>query len=132
MKPSIFAGLSLSWPVGARIRAGSWGKCGTSPGTSGGSLTRLANEDGFNQVETGATPNWLILLYNRPMSRSVSDVSIVTVNWNGRQHLESLLPSLAPLSAREIIVVDNGSSGGSQGFLGREYPAGRLLQNQTQ
>jgi len=65
------------------------------------------------------------------MSRSVSDVSIVTVNWNGRQHLETLLPSLVGLSAREIIVVDNGSSDGSQDFLARNYPSVRLVQNDT-
>jgi GT2 family glycosyltransferase len=65
------------------------------------------------------------------MSRSVSDVSIVTVNWNGREHLEQLLPSLTPLSAAEIIVVDNGSSDGSQDFLARRYPTVRVLQNAT-
>ncbi len=65
------------------------------------------------------------------MSRSVSDVSVITVNWNGRAHLESLLPSLTPLGAREIIVVDNGSTDGSQAFLRREYPQVVLLENPT-
>jgi len=63
------------------------------------------------------------------MSRSVSDVSVITVNWNGRAHLESLLPSLTPLGAREIIVVDNGSTDGSQAFLRRQYPQVVLLEN---
>jgi GT2 family glycosyltransferase len=65
------------------------------------------------------------------MSLSVSDVSVVTVNWNGRHHLEQLLPSLVSLGAREIMVVDNGSSDGSQDFVRKHYPAVRVLQNAT-
>ncbi len=65
------------------------------------------------------------------MSRSVSDISVITVNWNGRAHLESLLPSLTCLGAREIIVVDNGSTDGSKDFLRREYPEIILLENAT-
>ncbi len=65
------------------------------------------------------------------MSRSASEVSVITVNWNGRAHLESLLPSLTCLGAREIIVVDNGSTDGSKDFLRREYPEVILLENPT-
>ena len=71
------------------------------------------------------------LLYNPAMSRSEFDASIVTVNWNGRRHLTRLLPSLVDQGAREIIVVDNGSSDGSQKFLRRKYPQVRILQNST-
>jgi len=63
------------------------------------------------------------------MSRSVSDVSVVTVNWNGKEHLETLLPSLSALGAAEIIVVDNGSIDGSQDFVRTRYPAVRIIQN---
>ncbi|UCF39055.1 MAG: glycosyltransferase family 2 protein [Acidobacteriota bacterium] len=62
-------------------------------------------------------------------SPSVSDISIVTVNWNGRHHLERLLPSLLPLGAREILLVDNGSSDGSVEFVRESYPQVRILQN---
>jgi len=65
------------------------------------------------------------------MSRSVSDVSVVTVNWNGKDHLETLLPSLTVLDPREIILVDNGSSDGSQDFVRSRYPAVRIIQNDT-
>jgi len=63
------------------------------------------------------------------MSLSASDVSIITVNWNGRTHLEHLLPSLLPLGAREILVVDNGSTDGSIEFLRKRYPEVRILEN---
>lgn len=63
------------------------------------------------------------------MSRSPSEVSIITVNWNGRSHLEALLPSLAELGAREIIVVDNASSDGSLEFLARQHPGVKVIQN---
>jgi len=65
------------------------------------------------------------------MSRSVSDVSIVTINWNGKDHLETLLPSLAVLQAGEIILVDNGSSDGSQEFARSRYPGVKIIQNDT-
>ncbi len=65
------------------------------------------------------------------MSRSTSEVSIVTVNWNGREHLARLLPSLAELSAGEIIVVDNGSSDGSQDLVRHQFPQVKLLQNEV-
>ncbi|RPJ82531.1 MAG: glycosyltransferase, partial [Acidobacteria bacterium] len=65
------------------------------------------------------------------MSRSASDVSVVTVNWNGKGHLETLLPSVAVLEPREIILVDNGSSDGSQEFVRSRYPAVRIVQNET-
>jgi GT2 family glycosyltransferase len=63
------------------------------------------------------------------MSPSASDVTIITVNWNGRHHLESLLPSLLEQEAREIIVVDNGSVDDSVEFLESNYPEIRILKN---
>jgi GT2 family glycosyltransferase len=63
------------------------------------------------------------------MSQSASEVSVVTVNWNGRKHLEKLLPSLMAQSCLEIIVVDNGSLDGSVEFLRDKYPDVRILQN---
>lgn len=65
------------------------------------------------------------------MSRSVSDISVITVNWNGRTHLEELIPSLLPLGSKEIIVVDNGSSDTSVSFLEAIYPGVRILKNAT-
>ena len=65
------------------------------------------------------------------MSRSASEVSVVTVNWNGQDHLARLLPSLIQLGAKEIIVVDNGSTDGSKSFVRRNYPQVQLLENQV-
>ena len=63
------------------------------------------------------------------MSPSPGDVSVVTVNWNGKSHLSTLLPPLLALEPGEVIVVDNGSTDGSQEFLRRRYPQVRLLEN---
>lgn len=63
------------------------------------------------------------------MSLSASDVSIITVNWNGSRHLKELLPSLLEQEAGEIIVVDNGSVDDSVSFLERNYPQVRILKN---
>ncbi len=63
------------------------------------------------------------------MSLSASDVTIITVNWNGRVHLETLLPSLLDQGAAEIIVVDNGSVDESVPFLENHYPSVKILRN---
>ncbi len=63
------------------------------------------------------------------MSRSASEVSVITVNWNGKQHLSHLLPSIVELRPKEIIVVDNGSEDGSVAFLDKEYPQVKVIQN---
>ncbi|MFZ0427632.1 MAG: glycosyltransferase family 2 protein [Acidobacteriota bacterium] len=63
------------------------------------------------------------------MSLSASDISVITINWNGRHHLESLLPSLVPQRPAEVIVVDNGSTDDSVRWLEREYPQIRVICN---
>ena len=57
-------------------------------------------------------------------------LAIVIVNYNGRGHLEGCLRSLAdapPHTSTEIIVVDNGSTDGSQAIV-FAYPAVRLIE----
>lgn len=51
-------------------------------------------------------------------------VSVLIVNWNGKDHLPECLDSLAAQSYRdfEVILVDNGSSDGSTDFLRTGYP----------
>jgi GT2 family glycosyltransferase len=60
-------------------------------------------------------------------------VSIITVNYNGRRHLASLLPSLLeldyPPERREILVVDNGSTDGSVAFVRDTYPGVRVIES---
>ncbi|MCS7260853.1 MAG: glycosyltransferase [Anaerolineae bacterium] len=59
-------------------------------------------------------------------------VSIVIINWNGQEHLARCLASLEAQTYRdfEIIVVDNGSTDGSVGFIRERYPAVRLIRNE--
>ena len=65
------------------------------------------------------------------MSPSPSDVSVVTVNWNGKSHLQALLPTLQATGCGEILVVDNGSSDGSQALVRQSFPAIHLIENET-
>lgn len=61
-------------------------------------------------------------------------ISVITVNLNGRAHLEALLDSLAtqqyPAERIEVIVVDNGSTDDSISFLTSVHPRVKILANQ--
>src|SRR5207302_3082786 len=52
------------------------------------------------------------------------DVSIVIVTWNGRQHLDTCLSSVAAQAgvATETIVVDNGSTDGTSDYVRSRFP----------
>jgi GT2 family glycosyltransferase/glycosyltransferase involved in cell wall biosynthesis len=58
-------------------------------------------------------------------------LSVVVVNWNGRQHLADCFSSLEasdyPADRREIICVDNGSTDGSRELLASRFPAVRVV-----
>ena len=60
-------------------------------------------------------------------------VSLVIVNYNGKDILNICLPSLEklnyPKNRYEIMVVDNGSSDGSIQFLKKKYPKVKVVQN---
>src|SRR5436853_2353319 len=62
-------------------------------------------------------------------------VSIIILNYNGREHLEACLSSLEdlefPKQQLEIIVVDNGSTDGSLGLVKARFPSVVLVQNET-
>ncbi len=62
-------------------------------------------------------------------------VSLITVNLDGRAHLEVLLESVArqtyPADRIEVLVVDNGSTDGTVEFLKQRYPDVRVLRNET-
>jgi GT2 family glycosyltransferase len=57
-------------------------------------------------------------------------VSVVVLNYNGVQHLQSCLDSLIDLDYPEIeiIVVDNGSTDGSLEFLRSSYPSVKVIE----
>jgi GT2 family glycosyltransferase len=61
------------------------------------------------------------------------DISIIIVNWNTRDLLQSCLESIYKTIhdiSYEIIVVDNGSRDGSVAMLQEKYPQVRLIQNE--
>jgi hypothetical protein len=71
-----------------------------------------------NRVERGGT--------------SVVDMSIVLVCWNNKAYLDPCLKSLYEgglKSSFDVIVVDNGSTDGSQQMLAEKYPQVKLIQN---
>ncbi|MFC2125776.1 glycosyltransferase family 2 protein [Bacteroidota bacterium] len=56
-------------------------------------------------------------------------VSIVILNYNGRKHLQTFLPSVVKFSQdHPIIVADNNSTDGSIQFLQNQYPNIRIIQ----
>src|SRR5574338_1089877 len=64
---------------------------------------------------------------------AVTDMSIVLVCWNNKAYLDPCLKSLFEAglkSSFDVIVVDNGSTDGSQHMLAEKYPQVRLIQNE--
>ena len=60
------------------------------------------------------------------------DVSVVVVSWNTSRRLERCLAAVGPAARQasvEIIVVDNGSTDGSQAMVAERFPHVRLVQN---
>ena len=62
----------------------------------------------------------------------VVDMSIVLVCWNNKAYLDPCLKSLYEgglKSSFDVVVVDNGSTDGSQQMLAEKYPEVKLIQN---
>ena len=60
------------------------------------------------------------------------EISVVMLNWNGRQHISKCLDSIydnPPQVSFEVIVVDQGSIDGSAKMIGKKYPKVRLIKN---
>lgn len=64
------------------------------------------------------------------MSQGPPRVSVIIPHWNGRHHLDDCLPSLRrqTFAAHEVILVDNGSTDGSQTYVRETYPEVRLIE----
>ncbi|MFN8385331.1 MAG: glycosyltransferase family 2 protein [Anaerolineales bacterium] len=65
-------------------------------------------------------------------SDDVVDMSIVLVCWNNKAYLDPCLKSLYEgglKSSFDVVVVDNGSTDGSQQMLAEKYPQVKLIQN---
>ena len=64
--------------------------------------------------------------------KTVPDMSIVLVCWNNKAYLEPCLDSLYDgdlQSSFDVVVVDNGSTDGSQAMLREKYPEVQIIQN---
>ncbi len=63
---------------------------------------------------------------------SCPDVSSIIVSWNTKSYLARCLATVvrgAENLSIEVIVVDNGSSDGTQAMLAQGFPAVRVIQN---
>jgi GT2 family glycosyltransferase len=61
------------------------------------------------------------------------DLAIILVCWNNKEYLEPCLRSLydGRLDSRfEVVVVDNGSTDGSQAMLAQKFPQVEIIQNE--
>lgn len=58
-------------------------------------------------------------------------VSVVVLNWNGKDHIEECLSTLFKQSYKnfEVIVVDNGSKDGSNKTIKKKFPKAKLIEN---
>ncbi len=64
-----------------------------------------------------------------PMSR----VTVVVVNWNGREFLGDCLRAVAAAEAEvplDVVLIDNGSSDGSQDFVKQQFPGVAFVQHE--
>jgi len=55
-------------------------------------------------------------------------VAVAILNWNGKEHLETFLPSVVTHTSEDIYVIDNGSTDGSLLFLRENFPTVKLIQ----
>jgi GT2 family glycosyltransferase len=66
------------------------------------------------------------------VQEAIPDMSIVLVCWNNKDYLEPCLRSIYDgnlQSSFDVVVVDNGSTDGSQAMLQSEFPQVQLIQN---
>jgi len=63
------------------------------------------------------------------MTDSLAHVAVCILNWNGRRHLESYLPSVVENSAdAQVVVIDNGSSDDSHAWVSSHFPQIHWIQ----
>jgi len=57
-------------------------------------------------------------------------ISVIIVNWNGKHWLKKSIPALYRSNVKnfEVVVVDNGSSDGSEEYIRRYYPQVKLVR----
>jgi GT2 family glycosyltransferase len=67
------------------------------------------------------------------MSQEETELSIIIVNYNGKEYLKNCLESISKCCtvSHEVILVDNASTDGSQSFLKKNHPEVVLIENTT-
>lgn len=62
----------------------------------------------------------------------IPSISIIVLNWNGKDHLEECLGSLSHLDypAYKVVLVDNASTDGSVEWIASRYPQVHILRNE--
>ena len=62
------------------------------------------------------------------MSPTLSHVAVCILNWNGRRHLETYLPSVVAHSGdAQVVVIDNGSTDDSRAWVAQAFPTVRWV-----
>lgn len=82
----------------------------------------MANQLTLSPVQSGQT------------KESVPDMSIILVGWNNKSYLEPCLRSLYEGDLHftyDVVVVDNGSTDGSQAMLRELFPEVKIIQNDS-
>ena len=63
---------------------------------------------------------------------SLNHISVVILNWNGKELLEKFLPSVIANSGdAKIILADNGSTDDSMKFVKENHPTIEIIVNKT-
>ncbi|NND35259.1 MAG: riboflavin biosynthesis protein RibF, partial [Saprospiraceae bacterium] len=84
-------------------------------------LDELREQLDHDKVETQA--------YLRTAINSFAEATILILNYNGRKHLETYLPSVVRFNGGyQVVVADNGSTDDSIAFLSSNYPEIRIIQ----
>ena len=70
-------------------------------------------------------------IYSTTRDRSVQDIAVVILNWNGIHYLEQFLPSVVEHSSQHatVWVVDNGSTDDSISYLQQHWPQVKIHDN---
>jgi len=72
-------------------------------------------------------------IVSRKDDKGLPSISVIVLNYNGREHLGPCFASLSRLDYRqeklELILVDNGSSDGSIAYMKANFPEVRIVQN---
>jgi GT2 family glycosyltransferase len=65
--------------------------------------------------------------------QATQKVSVIVLNWNGKQFLKDCFSTIFSQDYPdfEVIMVDNGSTDGSQDYVRKSFPKVRLIQNPT-